>query len=321
MFYRFKLGFHSLRWRWYGEVRRGTFRSSDPDRLSERRYLILHRCPIGNLDIKQGRKEPILQNKPRNSRHTWQRHDKFLSPGYAYLLFFHPSRCPESLVNFSSPADLAQAIMGGVGAVSDPDLGVVVPCNIQNTLATLSFTFGGSGGPTIKVDVSEFVTSVVIPGARPPTFRDNTPACRWGLQPADPDAPILFGDTFLRSAYVVYNLQNEQIGIAQTTFNATKANIVEFSGDDIPGASTTVTGLKVTQTYSGHPLPTVDRTPTGTPRQIGNNGHPTPTFDLGSSKSVGLRTPIPPRIETASLVTAGVVLLSLICGGSMVFLI
>lgn len=203
--------------------------------------------------------------------------------------------------------------MGGVGATSDPDLGVVVPCNIKNTLATFSFTFGGSGGPTIKVDVSEFVTSV-------PTFRGKTPACRWGLQPAEPGDPILFGDTFLRSAYVVYNLEKEQIGIAQTTFNASKANIVEFSGDDIPGASTTVTGLKVAQTYSGHPLPG-DPSPTVSNVQIGNNGHPTPTFDLGSSKSAGLRTPIPPRFETASLVTVCVVLLSLICGGSMVFLI
>lgn len=211
--------------------------------------------------------------------------------------------------------------MGGVGAVSDPDLGVIVPCNIRNTLATLSFTFGGSGGPTIKVDVSEFVTSLVIPGAKVPTFRDYTPACRWGLQPAEPGDPILFGDTFLRSAYVVYNLQNKQIGIAQTTFNASKANIVEFSGDEIPGASTTVTGLKVAQTYSGHPLQTGDRSPTGSPVQIGNNDTPTPTFDLGSSKNAGLRTSIPPRFETASLVTAGVVLLSLICGGSMVFLI
>lgn len=209
--------------------------------------------------------------------------------------------------------------MGGVGAVSDQSWGVVVPCNIKNTLATLSFTFGGPGGPTIKVDVSEFVTSVVIPGARAPTFRDNTPVCRWGLQPADEGDPILFGDTFLRSAYVVYNLQNEQIGIAQTTFNATKANVVEFSGDDIPGASTTVTGLRVTQTYSGHPLQTAERTPTGLPGQIVKNGHPTPTFDLGFSKNAGPRTPIPPSIETASLVTAGVLLISMICGGSRLF--
>lgn len=234
---------------------------------------------------------------------------------------FSLSRFSESLANISSLDDLAQAIMGGVGAVSDPDWGIVVPCNIKNTLATLSFTFGGSGGPIIKVDISEFVTSLVIPGARAPTFQDKTPACRWGLQPAQPGAPFLFGDTFLRSAYVVYNLQNEQIGIAQTTFNASKANIVEFSGDDIPGASTTVTGLKVTQTYSGHPLQTANTLPTSSPVQIGNNGHPTPTFDLGSLKSAGLRTSIPPRFETASLVTAGVVLLSLICGGSMVFLI
>ncbi len=212
---------------------------------------------------------------------------------------------------------MAQAIANGVGAISDPDYGYVVPCNIQGVGAKLSFTFGGSGGPTIKVDISEFVTSLVLDDTPKPTFRDKTAACGWGLQPAG-NAPILFGDTFLRSAYVVYNLQNEQIGIAQTTFNATKNKIVEFSGNDIPGASTTVTGLQVTQTYSGHPLQTQAQ-PTGGNVQFGN-GHPTPTFDLGKS-SDARAMPKAASVEMSTLLAVGVVLLSCGFGGSMVFII
>ncbi|KFY41714.1 hypothetical protein V494_02820, partial [Pseudogymnoascus sp. VKM F-4513 (FW-928)] len=80
--------------------------------------------------------------------------------------------------------------------------------------------------------------------------------------------PILFGDTFLRSAYVVYDLANNEIGLAQTDFNAKGSNIVEFasmgaaipqaptaSGQDQIGVSQTKTGIprggEATQTAGG----------------------------------------------------------------------
>ena len=39
----------------------------------------------------------------------------------------------------------------------------------------------------------------------------------------------MLGDTFLRSAYVVYDLDNNQISIAPTNFNATSSNIREIT--------------------------------------------------------------------------------------------
>jgi hypothetical protein len=41
---------------------------------------------------------------------------------------------------------------------------------------------------------------------------------------------IILGDSFLRSAYLVYDLENYQIGMAATVFNSAKSNIVPFAG-------------------------------------------------------------------------------------------
>ena len=48
----------------------------------------------------------------------------------------------------------------------------------------------------------------------------------------------LLGDTFLRSAYVVYDLQNKQVSLAQSKLDTNDTDIVELKADDkaIPGA-------------------------------------------------------------------------------------
>lgn len=50
---------------------------------------------------------------------------------------------------------------------------------------------------------------------------------------------VILGDTFLRSAYVVYDLVNLKAAIAQTVFNATDSNVVTFasSGAAVPSAT------------------------------------------------------------------------------------
>lgn len=50
---------------------------------------------------------------------------------------------------------------------------------------------------------------------------------------------MILGDSFLRSAYVVYDLINNQAAIAQTNFNATDSNIVTFAslGAQVPSAT------------------------------------------------------------------------------------
>ena len=57
-----------------------------------------------------------------------------------------------------------------------------------------------------------------------------------GIAPAGSSTPVL-GDTFLRSAYVVYDLHNNEISLAQTNFNSTGSNIMEITNSSVPDAT------------------------------------------------------------------------------------
>ncbi|KAF3764353.1 translation elongation factor G [Cryphonectria parasitica EP155] len=139
------------------------------------------------------------------------------------------------------PQDLAQEIWEEVGAVYSASIGLaVIPCRMQKSTGYFSFTFAGTGGPTVKVAMDELVLDLVLEGPAP-TFTSGTyegeDVCEFGIQNAT--GTYLLGDTFLRSAYVVYDLINNEIGIAPTDFNATGSNIVTFAsqGAVIPSAT------------------------------------------------------------------------------------
>lgn len=140
------------------------------------------------------------------------------------------------------PTDLAEEIWDEAGALYLGDLGLaVIPCNMQKSKGLFSFGFAGSKGPRINVTMEELVLDLVTSGPVP-TFNSGEykgeDACAFGIQNTSSD-PFLLGDTFLRSAYVVYDLVNNQIGIAQTDFNATESNIIAFEskGAQIPSAT------------------------------------------------------------------------------------
>ncbi|KAI8722228.1 Peptidase A1 domain-containing protein [Fusarium sp. LHS14.1] len=68
-------------------------------------------------------------------------------------------------------------------------------------------------------------------------FGDWDGVCMFGLSAASnygvsPKGFFLLGDTFLRSAYVVYDLANEQLGIAEANPGSSKSDIVELNADD-----------------------------------------------------------------------------------------
>ncbi|KAF1817054.1 acid protease, partial [Eremomyces bilateralis CBS 781.70] len=147
------------------------------------------------------------------------------------------------------PDPIARDIAKGVGATTDPDYGLVVPCSLRDSNATLNFGFGNPGGPVIRAEISQFV--LPFPDGYPaPRFRSGVAACNWGLLGSGSD-PNLFGDTFLRSAYVVYDLEHNQVAIAQTVFNVTDSNVVEIVSG-IPDVTSTASGVQVTQTATGN---------------------------------------------------------------------
>jgi hypothetical protein len=142
------------------------------------------------------------------------------------------------------PADLANEVWEEVGATyylsSDGSSGApLVPCALANNQGYFAFGFGGSGGPVIKVSMDE----LVLPISNQETAFPSGPykgqsACQFGIQNFT-GSHFLLGDTFLRSAYVVYDLENNEIGIAPTDFNATTTNIVPFpsKGAVIPSST------------------------------------------------------------------------------------
>ncbi|KAK0730286.1 mitochondrial elongation factor g 1-like protein [Lasiosphaeris hirsuta] len=139
------------------------------------------------------------------------------------------------------PTDLAQQVWKEAGAVYSPEYQLaVIPCNMQNSAGTFSFGFAGPSGPRINVTMDELVLDLT--NGQPPVFNAGVykgqDACEFGIQNFS-TSPYLLGDTFLRSAYVAYDLVNNQIGIAATNFNSTKSNVVAFpsSGAPIPSAT------------------------------------------------------------------------------------
>ncbi|KAL1868437.1 hypothetical protein VTK73DRAFT_3676 [Phialemonium thermophilum] len=148
------------------------------------------------------------------------------------------------------PDDLVQQIYAAVGARYDADSGsAYVPCSLADQDASLTFTFTS---PTIAVAMNELVLELVTTSGRRPSFQDGQPACLFGIGPAGGGTNVL-GDTFLRSAYVVYDLDNNQISLAQTRFNATATHVLEIgTGDDaVPGAKVVANAVRATQGIVG----------------------------------------------------------------------
>ena len=128
------------------------------------------------------------------------------------------------------PNDITQDIYNAVGAQYDSSQGAAfVDCDLRNSAATIDFTFST---PTISVAMDELV---IVAG----TSRGQE-ICILGISPAEGSTPVL-GDTFLRSAYVVYDLSRNEISLAQTNFNATDDSVVEISATSGVPDATTVT--------------------------------------------------------------------------------
>lgn len=102
-----------------------------------------------------------------------------------------------------------------------------VNCDLANQNGSIDFTFSGQ---TISVGLNELV---VEDGSR-----NGEPVCIFGIAPAG-DSTSVLGDTFLRSAYVVYDIDANQIGLAPTKFNVTSSNIMQISSGSsgIPSAT------------------------------------------------------------------------------------
>lgn len=135
------------------------------------------------------------------------------------------------------PNDLFDTIFSDVNAQYDQSTGTpYVDCSLADQDFDIKFHFGND--MSIKVPMSELVINASDPEQGQLEFQDGTPACLFGLAPSGGSTNVL-GDTFLRSAYVVYDLDNNEISLAQTKFNVKSSDVVEIGrgNDAVPGAT------------------------------------------------------------------------------------
>lgn len=148
------------------------------------------------------------------------------------------------------PDDIVQDIYSVVSARYDAEEGVAyVPCAFVDDQRKLTFKFSS---PTIAVEMNELVLDLVTASGKRPTFEDGTTACLFGIAPAGRGTNVL-GDTFLRSAYVVYDLENNEISLAQTQFNTTQTRVQEIGTgkNAVPDATSVAESVKATQGIVG----------------------------------------------------------------------
>lgn len=129
------------------------------------------------------------------------------------------------------PNAIVKEIYDDLSVTYIPSDGVgYVPCSLANNDFNISYTFSS---PVINVSGRELVLD-----NGDSHFRNGDRACIFGIVPADGSSAVL-GDTFLRSAYVVYDLANNEISLANTNFNSTEDNIVEIGTgtDAVPSAT------------------------------------------------------------------------------------
>jgi hypothetical protein len=222
------------------------------------------------------------------------------------------------------PQDLAEQVWQEVGVFYYPSQdgggAPVVPCALKNNKGYLSFGFGGDNGAVIKVAMDELVLTTLTSNSGQPisipsgTNKGQT-ACLFGIH--NSTGPYLLGDTFLRSAYVVYDLENNEIGIAATDFNATTSHIVPF-----PSQSA--------QIPSSTPAPNQDSLPKGSssaPNYSAKNGF----ADLGSGSSGGSgggsggggnhnAASVAPALDMTQLIVMGASMGFMVFGGGMFLL-
>lgn len=167
------------------------------------------------------------------------------------------------------PDEITKELYSAYGARYSGSQGAAfVDCNTGSADGTLDFTFSGV---TIRVPTDELIITVGT--------ENGSPLCILGIGPAG-DSVAVLGDTFLRSAYVVYDLANNEISLAQTRFNATQSDVQEITtGRDAVPDAVMVTGavstapLGAQATGNGYP----HFTPLGTKGR--GAGLPRPTAD------------------------------------------
>jgi hypothetical protein len=140
------------------------------------------------------------------------------------------------------PESIVASIFRDLNGTYDTQNPGYIPCSVMNEDICLNFTFSTA---SVSVRIKEMLISTQS-GA---TMADGSQGCALGIFPTSGHSMVL-GDTFLRSVYVVYDLDTNEISLANTNFNANssgKGDSVFEIGGTIPNA--TSVGASSTSTH------------------------------------------------------------------------
>ena len=143
-------------------------------------------------------------------------------------------------------------------------------CSLAKSTATIDFSFSGA---VISVPLSE----MVLQGGADAQTSSGSLDCTFGILAAPVSksggSSFTLGDTFLRSAYVVYDIANNEISLAATNFNSVSANVMEIGtgAKSVPDASGVASAVNVAVT--------------GTATKVNGGATATGTVTLSSSST------------------------------------
>ncbi|KAL2786026.1 aspartic peptidase domain-containing protein [Aspergillus keveii] len=184
------------------------------------------------------------------------------------------------------PNSIVEEIYNDIGVTYEPSTGAgYAPCSLAQENIDLTFTFSS---PVITVGIDELIID-----AGDLRFWNGERACVFGIVPAGESTNVL-GDTFLRSAYVVYDLANNEISIANTRFNSTDSNLLEIgTGDDAVPSATKV------------PHPVTSVVADGSGARIGGpseTGFTVTSTSTGAATAMGGPTDVPGQLALGAAV-------------------
>lgn len=167
------------------------------------------------------------------------------------------------------------------GGYSSTVGGAYAPCDMYTADYNVTFSFSGA---KVTIPISRLVWEN--------TSYDGFPkdTCLFGIVYGEPGVSLM-GDTFLRSAYVVYDLANNEISLANTNYDGGDDDIHEIGTgtDAVPGATlmpsavTSATGLDPSATVASSGSSGSE--PTGTTVYVTDTSTATGAANSGSASS------------------------------------
>lgn len=193
----------------------------------------------------------------------------------------------------SLPQDLLNDIIKPLnGTLDEKNRAVYVDCGLMKSNNNVTFSFSGA---QVAVGLSQLILESAYP-----SWPSNS--CMFGITPSYPGINIL-GDTFLRSAYVVYDLDNNEISLANTNFNPGKDDILEIGTGTAPVPGATLVPSAIS-TATGNGAATATVTATATTGVVSGTGSSTST-----SKAIAAMPTANPNRLLSGLAGAGLLLI------------